>query len=360
MKRERLYSIATLLKERVFNVLGWQLKGEPVIKEAEDILLLMVETGKKVLKVGVEYRKALLRATPSSSLQDEMDIVMVAAPHIGHAQLERLKANNVNAIDETGNYYFSYRSGKDHMILYEFNHKSKAARLPRIGAFSPKAGYMVMCLLTAERFEISTMRELQAKTGVSLSGIFSICEAMKRNNLIDYSKSLPIRVLNPSRFLDEWAAYYKLRLAPKINRQGYLISVKRIVDKESGEVAVQHLDWREGASVLLDYMPKSALTGVQAAQSVSRFYALEIGEILVNNLHEAERELTRQFILTPTSRNPDMILIEPYNSSSFVGINEEGKFRTAHPIQIYLDLLTSDDPRANEFSEIYREQALGY
>ncbi len=360
MKRERLYNIATLLNEKVFNVLGWKLKEKPVIKETEGILFLTVGTGKKALKVGVEYRKALLRATPSSSLQDEADIVMVAAPHIGHAQLERLKANNVNAIDETGNYYFSYRSGKDHMILYEFNHKSKATRLPRIDAFSPKAGYMVMSLLTAERFEISTMRELQTKTGVSLSGIFSICEAMKRNDLIDYSKSLPIHVLNPSRFLDEWAAYYKLRLAPKINRQGYLISVKRIVDKESGEVAVQHLDWREGASVLLDHMPKSALTGVQAAQSVSRFYALEVGEILVSNLHEAERELTRQFILTPTSRNPDLILIEPYNSSSFVGINEEGKFRTAHPIQIYLDLLTSDDPRANEFSEIYREQALGY
>lgn len=360
MEKERLYNITTLFKEKILNVLGWQLKNEPLLKEAEGILFLMVETGKKVLKVGVEYRKTLLRTTSSSFLPDEVDIVMVAAPYIGYAQLERLKANNVNAIDEAGNYYFSYRSGKDRVTLYEFNHRSKATRLSRIDAFSPKAGYVVMALLTAERFEISTMRKLQAITEVSLSGIFSICEAMKRNDLIDYSKSLPIRVLNPSRFLDEWAAYFKQRLAPKLNRQGYLISVKKIVDKESREVDVQHLDWREGASVLLDQIQSSALTGVQAAQSVSRFYAVEVGEILVSHLHEAERELTRKFILTPMIRNPNLILIEPYNSSAFIGINEEGKFRKAHPIQIYLDLLTSDDPRANEFAEIYREKALGY
>jgi hypothetical protein len=360
MERARLYNILVLLKERVFSVLGWQLKTEPVIIGMEGQLIFIVETGKKALTIGVEYKNTVLRVVKPASFQENVDIAIVAAQHIDGAMMERLKANDICAIDEDGNYYFSYRSGRDRALLYEFGHKSKKGRSPRIDAFSPKAGYVVMSLLTAERFEIGTMRDVQAQTGVSLSGIFSICETMKRKCLISYSRTEPIHVLNPTQFLDEWAIYYKQKLAPKLSRQGYLMTIKKIVDKDTGEAVQQHIPWGEGAKILLDQFPQSALTGVQAAQSLSRFYSLNTGEILVSNLQLAERELGRHFLLTKTSRYPDLVLIEPYNGSAFIGINDTGAMRTAHPIQVYLDLVISDDPRANEFAEIYREKALAY
>jgi|GEM_PF-1657674 len=360
MKKARLYNISALLREKVFDVLGWQLITDPVIMEMESQLSFIVETGKKKLNIGIEYNNAILRAIKPASFQEKVDIAIVATEHIDGAMMARLKANDICAIDEAGNYYFSYRSGKDRVLLYEFGHKSKTRRLPRIEAFSPKAGYVVMSLLTAERFEIGTMRDVQAQTGVSLSGIFSICETMKRKGLISYSRTEPIHVLNPTQFLDEWATYYKLKLAPKLKRQGYLITIKKIVDKEAGETIQQRVTWGEGAKILLDQMHQAALTGVQAAQSFSHFYSLNTGELLVSNLQTAERELSSHFVLTKTSRYPDLVLIEPYNGSAFFGMNESAVMRTANPIQVYLDLVISDDPRANEFAEIYRGKALAY
>lgn len=360
MERDRLYSIVALLREKVFNVLGWQFKTEPIIKGMESQLSFIVATGKNSIKIGIEYKSAILRVVRPLSFQENVDIAIVAARHIDGATMERLKAKDICAMDEAGNYYFSYRTGKDCVLLYEFGHKSKKSRSPRLDAFSPKAGYVVMSLLTAEGFEIGTMRDVQALTGVSLSGIFSICEAMKRQGLISYSRTEPIHVLNPTQFLDEWAMYYKQKLAPKLSRQGYLMTIKKVVDKETGEAVQQRIPWDDAAKIILDQLPQSALTGVQAAQLLSRFYSLNTGEILVSNLQTAERELGKQYLLTKTSRYPDLIVIEPYNGSAFIGMNETTERRTAHPIQVYLDLVISEDPRANEFAEIYREKALAY
>lgn len=356
-KRQRLLS---LLKENVLDVLGWQI--QPDYRSSDEphqanTITLQVNTGKKMLTLGIEYKNVLLDAL--LPVHDKVDIAIVAAPHIGKTMMERLKANRVSAFDETGNYSFFYRNGKERIMLCEFGHRPQTKRPPRIDAFSPKAGYVAMALLTAEGFEIGTLRDLQAQTALSLGGIYAICEAMKRQELIDYSRSKSIRILNPKRFLDEWAAYYSLRLAPKLTRVGYRLATKTI-DSKTGETLLKLLDWKQGVPVLFNALPQSALTGVQAAQSVSRYYSLDTAEVLVSDLQTAEMQLRRHCLLTKTLHSPDIVLVAPYNSSAFMFMNEQAQLRTANPIQIYLDLISSEDQRANELGEIYREKALGY
>jgi hypothetical protein len=157
-----------------------------------------------------------------------------------------------------------------------------------------------MVLLHAPHFTIPTMRDLKEKTGVSLGGLNTICKAMKTQGLITYSHSEPIQIVNPTRFLDEFASYYKLRLAPKLVRKGYIASKKEAVDKESKEVVIERVHWREAAAVLQEALPNMVLTGVQAAQSESTYYAIDIGEILIDDIKTAELKLSLRVISVVT------------------------------------------------------------
>jgi hypothetical protein len=357
-------NIVMLLKEKIFDELKWSVgrsntNDSVVGSQNTGSTFIKVNTGSKVLRIKLEYKKIFL-SPPMPVKSENWDMVIYATSYIPPSMMERIKANRASVIDEVGNCFFYYERGKERVMFYEFGHVSEKKRPPRVQAFSPKACYVAMALLHAKDFEMRTMRDLQIATKLSLGGIYGICNAMKRNGLIDYSHSKTIRINEPTRFLDEFATYYKLNLAPKIQRHGYLLSRKKIIDKESGETTVERVNWREGATAIQEEMPKTALTGVQAAQSVTRYYTMDIGEILVSHRTSAEVALMQQFVLTPTGQRPDFYLIEPYNNSAFIQMSEGETPRTANPIQIYLDLVSSEDQRANELGEIYREEKIGY
>jgi hypothetical protein len=143
-------------------------------------------------------------------------------------------------------------------------------------------------------------------------------------------------------------------------RKGYIAAKKKIVDKESKEVVIERVHWRELGQVLQTSMPNAVLTGVQAAQSESTYYAIDIGEMLVDDIKTAELILRRHFLTAPTEHRADFYLVVPYNHSAFMYPNDEEQMRRANRIQIYLDLMSSDDQRANELGAIYREKAIGY
>jgi len=345
------------LKVKVFEPLKWIVTAEESI-EPFRVVKLTVDTGSKILKIWVEYKPALLGAIAKEG--KEVDIVVLGTKYMSKPMLEQFKAQGISVIDEAGNYFFSYQRGKERVWLYEFGHKPETLRPPRIDAFSPKACFVAMALLHAPDFSIPTMRDLKEKTGVSLGGLNTICKAMKTRGLITYSHSEPIQVANPTRFLDEFASYYKVRLAPKLMRKGYIAAKKKIVDKESKEVVIERVHWREAAAVLQEALPNMVLTGVQAAQSESTYYAIDIGEILIDDIKTAELILRRHFLTAPTEHRADFYLVVPYNHSAFMYPNDEEQLRRANRIQIYLDLISSDDPRANELGAIYREKAIGY
>jgi hypothetical protein len=345
------------LKVKVFEPLKWIVTAEESI-EPFRVVKLTVDTGSKILKIWVEYKPALLGAIAKEG--KEVDIVVLGTKYMSKPMLEQFKAQGISVIDEAGNYFFSYQRGKERVWLYEFGHKPETLRPPRIDAFSPKACFVAMALLHAPDFSIPTMRDLKEKTGVSLGGLNTICKAMKTRGLITYSHSEPIQVANPTRFLDEFASYYKVRLAPKLMRKGYIAAKKKIVDKESKEVVIERVHWREAAAVLQEALPNMVLTGVQAAQSESTYYAIDIGEILIDDIKTAELILRRHFLTAPTEHRADFYLVVPYNHSAFMYPNDEEQMRRANRIQIYLDLMSSDDQRANELGAIYREKAIGY
>lgn len=353
MHKDKLKHVAMLINEKVIQKAGWGVMEELEINEKQNELILKVQSKKK-LKIGIRYKR-MITGIALPNFQQAVDIKMLAAQHIPKTMMARLKNEEINAIDETGNLYFSYKNGKENLLFYEFENKPPKKRPVRNRVFSPKAGFVVMALLNAKDFQVQTMRELQAKTGVSLSGIFSICKTMQENFLIEYSYSKPIRVLNPGQLLDEWAAYSLQFLTPKTEREGYQIH-RKAEDAETGEKNLAPAPWQEAAKLLFQKFESVALTGVQSAQSVSKFYSIDVGEVLVGSLKLAETELRQQFVMTKSNK-PDLVLIEPYNGSAFLETTEQ---RTANPVQIYLDLLASDDPRANEFADIYREKALGY
>jgi hypothetical protein len=357
-------NIVMLLKEKIFDELKWSVgrsntNDSTVGSQNTGSTFIEVNTGSKVLRIKLEYKKIFL-SPPMPVKSENWDMVIYATSYIPPSMMERIKANRASVIDEVGNCFFYYERGKERVMFYEFGHKSEKKRLPRNQAFSPKACYVAMALLHAEGFEIGTMRDLQIATKLSLGGIYGICEAMKRNGLIDYSHSRSIRINEPTRFLDEFATYYKVNLAPKIQQQGYVLSKKKVVDKKSSETIGERVNWREGANILQKEMPETALTGVQAAQSITNYYAIDIGEILVSHIETAKLMLKQNFTITPTEQHPDFYLIKPYNSSAFMQVSEMEALRTANPIQIYLDLISSQDQRANELGEIYREEKIGY
>lgn len=356
MHEDKLKHVAMLFNEKVIRKAGWEMLEEPHIDEKHNEIYMDVK-GQKKLKIGIRYKR-MITGTALPKFQQAVDIKMLAAQHLPKAIMARIKNEAINAIDETGNFNFSYKNGKENLMFYEFENKPPKKRPVRNQAFSPKAGFVVMALLNAKDFRIQTMRELQAKTGVSLSGISSICKTLQQNHFIDYSYSKPIRVLNPGQFLDEWAAYSLQFLAPKTGREGY--QIHRVAkDVETGEKNMTRTPWQKATDLLFHKFESAALTGVQAAQSVSKFYSLDVGEVLIGSLKLAESELRQQFVITKSNK-PDLVLIEPYNGSAFMEMTDTPEQRTANPIQIYLDLLASDDPRANEFADIYREKALGY
>ncbi|ACF14191.1 hypothetical protein Ctha_1734 [Chloroherpeton thalassium ATCC 35110] len=197
MNRDKLRYIARLLTEKVLDPVGWQIKDDTHISEKNSELLMDVVSGKRILKIGIRY-KQMLTGTKPPEFQDTADIAMLAAPHIPKTMMERLKTANVCAIDETGNYYFFYKRGKERLMLYEFGNEPPKKRPVRNQPFSPKAGFVTMALLCAKDFEVPTMRELQARTGVSLSGIFLI-HLMKMKNDFLPSFSLPLSCLSSGK-----------------------------------------------------------------------------------------------------------------------------------------------------------------
>lgn len=345
--------------------LDWHIASEMVIEPSRAVKLA-VDTGRKTLTVGVLYKQTLLDAAIRE--KQDADIAVLGTKYVGKPMLARFKAQGVSVMDEAGNYFFSYQHGKERVWLCEFGYKPEKTRPPRIDAFSPKACYVAMALLHAPDFAIPTMRDLQAETKLSLGGLNAICKAMKTQGFITYSHAEPIQVANPTRFLDELASYYKLRLAPKLVRNGYIAAKKKLIDKHTKSFVMERVHWREAVALLQESMPNVVLTGVQAAQSESTYYAIDIGELLTDDMKSAELLLSRQFQLSPTAQRADFYLIAPYNSSALMyptnsdpaPSSERLALKRANRIQIYLDLISSDDQRANELGAIYRENAIGY
>lgn len=357
MQENGLTSVIRNLKERIIEPLGWLVHAETVVEPLR-VARLEVETGRKVLTMEVRYYAALIDLFPKKKSNGEC--VIFGTRHLGKTMVERFKAAGISVIDESGNYFFSYQNGEERVWAFEFGNKSEVKRQLRVEPFSPKASFVAMALLHAPLFSIPTMRDLQKATGISLGGLNSICKTMKERKLITYSRSEPIRVVNPSRFLDEFASYYKLRLAPKFQRKGYVAVKKRISDKGAKEITLERVNWRDIGKILQETLQDVLLTGVQAAQSETSYYETSVGEFLVADIKTAENVLKQHFQVSPTIGQADFIFISPYNSSALMYPREQERTRLANKIQVYLDLIASDDLRANELGAIYREKAIGY
>ncbi len=362
-KEQLLNETLEILQSEVLERLEWKLQRRRYStgdgKSLIDVKFVLQSINDKKIKGGIIWKNRVLPAqiVPlKESLMREMvreslDIIIIASSEIGRQAMIKLRENKMSFVDISGNYYFEYpfsaKRNEHRISLFEYGHQAKKIKTTRSEIFSLKSGSVVHTLLSQKKFQIQNMRELAQITGLSLGGQQQICASLKHSGLIEYSRKDPIRVIDPTRMLDAWSEYYMIKIRSKVLRVRFQIG-----DEKS---------WKDIVELLSHENMEYCLTGVQAAQRWSDYYLLNIGEILVPMIDIYERFLVRSGMkITRTNREADFVLIQPFNESAFIGMDRSQAIPIAHPVQIYLDLISSDDPRAQEFAQYVREKALGY
>ncbi|MBX3728977.1 MAG: hypothetical protein KF858_07310 [Candidatus Sumerlaeia bacterium] len=272
---------------------------------------------------------------------------MLLVPYLSEEKLAELEVARLSAVDLCGNgaVYIDgvltvYRTGRRNLF---------PASAPIKNVYRRNSSLVPRVLLSCPRFaavqevwrEINArnpMVQCQSRTPMSLATVSKVLKSLEEDLTVDRSEG--IRLLQPARLLDRLSANYE---PPAIrSRRAFKLD-------ESPEAIAASLA-REAAALAL---PVQA-TGLS---SVNRFAVMQRSELMSVYCPEPDA-LAARLNARETDRFPNLELLETEDERVYFDGEEDGEFRWASALQVWLELMTGDK-RDRETADQVREVLLG-
>jgi hypothetical protein len=260
---------------------------------------------------------------------------LLFSQYVAPAIADELVAHGVQYIDAVGNQYLQI--GDRYFV------RSSGKRPPRTTPLEHKStqptGYLVYFALLADvALRDAPIRTIASAVGVSKSAVSNAISKLEAQKLIvrrrNHASWVDTRAL-----LERWLVGYTEVVRPRMFLGGY-----RTQDPEAIRLEKQleaHVPARVGW----------AFGGGAAAYRLTGHYR---GEKTVVHLTDPALDLSRALRAVRTENNPTLILLRASGPLLLQGVSP----RTAHPILVYTELLSSGDERAREAAGEIREQLL--
>ena len=154
----------------------------------------------------LEY-KSQLRPSTVGLLRELRPGALVVSHHITRAVGELLRERGLNYVDAAGNASLRYAG-----VVVEIERRASSldsqARPATTSLFTPAAMPVVLSLLNNPDLLFAPLREIQARSHVSLGTVQKVVEALRRDGLKDLREGGPQQRARWRRLLDGWVSAY--------------------------------------------------------------------------------------------------------------------------------------------------------
>lgn len=277
----------------------------------------------QVERFAVEYKAPGTPKQIESAAQQVLQYVrgnptlrpMIAAPYLREDLIEKLVAEEISAVDLSGNYavvvpgrWLIMRTGKKNRY---------PSNAPIKNVYRGKSSLVARALMLRAEFQSASAiaNELESVARVSLPTISKVLKSLEEDLIIERRES--IRVIQSDRLLDNLAENYE----PPVVRN-------RIIGKASRgleNITMATLN-AEGTQIRYAMSEPSRYTVLPSSERIIRIYA------------ESINRLSETLSIDSSTRFPDIELLETRDPTVYYGRRRENGQVWASPLQIYLEL----------------------
>ncbi len=255
---------------------------------------------------------------------EERDNCILITDYVSAKMAERLKAQNIQFLDISGN---AYLNASPLYVMVKGNKRlgENRERVPRSRAFQKAGTKVVYLLLRHPELQRAPLRKIAEAAGVSLGSVSAVVTNLERLKFLVSKGKFGLQLKRTDKLLLRWTTAYAEVLRPKLVLGRY--------------TAKDRTWWRNAV------LPETASWGGEVAAAKSTGYL--IPETITLYTHAALGKLLGQFRLR---KDPDgeIEILEAFwrrESASDAG-------DTVNPIIVYADLLATADSRNLEAAKI--------
>ncbi|MBW2149955.1 MAG: helix-turn-helix domain-containing protein [Deltaproteobacteria bacterium] len=299
----------------------------------------------KADQMPIRFKFAILNFPKYSTINNlintlEMDgiyteLVILFSPYITQEMAEYLDSKSINYVDLVGNCRFVIGT-KYHISKSGKRPPKKEFKLPRISVQGLK---LIFSLLADPILIKHSVREIASLAGISKSSAANWLQNLEEEGLLGRTKK-SLQIIEKEKLLNRWLEGYKSILLPEIFIGSYMTPFKFPHDLE-----------KQVMRVLNDNGIAFAQGEFTAAWELVRHYR---GTHATFHIHKLNQTLLNDIKAVP-ARDGNLVLMDFVNTISLRGRTS----LAVHPLLIYTQLISMNDPRAIETAKIIYEENLG-
>jgi hypothetical protein len=311
----------------------------------EAIFSIQVNGEKEPYLLQVIFKGSFDRAVVDRLLQDLTTSdggveTLVVTPYVNPSLAEYMNSKSLNFIDSAGNVrlalggsFFAFVKGRK---LKEGSPNVLKSKI---------AGYQTIFSILAEPSLIKQpVRHIAEVAGVGKSAVSSRITKLAHDGYIGKS-TRGWEIIRYDDLLDLWLTGYSEVVAPRLVLGKYKT---RISDPDELESAIEKF-WETFPIGPYNW----AWGGLSAEWRMVRYYRGDITTL--HTTSDNGRPIMNANLLLEThalpSEDGNLIILKPFGSISLMGIAEH----LVHPLLVYTQLITSNDPRARESAQEIRD-----
>lgn len=275
---------------------------------------------------------------------DDNVVLLLAAYSISPGAKELLREEHCAYFDAGGSLYVASNG-----LLVDRERPPAPSEARAIRSLFTGTRARVLLTMLVHCDEWMNVKQVSEEANISAATASSVLQAMELNDWVVAEGSGPHkqrRVRRPHEVLDAWTKFAEMRKPPKQRR--YYIPIRNFDDMTN-----------RVPQVFAAHAVEYELTGEAAAQHYSPWlthinvlrFRLVYSERAVAALTELKSQLTTE--------GSNLSVMEVSSPKELVHRREEGGVWYAHPIQVYLDLLTMEG-RARDAAQHLRETRIGF
>jgi len=293
-------------------------------------------------RVVVEYKGSCARASVLSGAEHLRrvaaghDVPVFAAPYLSPMARELCEKAGVSWMDLSGNARIVAPGLR---IVIEGKPNAFPSRGRPATVFAPRSARVARHLLLAPARGWKQL-ELAKGTGLDDGSVSRIVRRLVEDRLLVRDDDNTLRVPDPSKLLDAWAADYDF--TRHTIRAGHITAT-------SGQALLERI------VKSLDGRAPYAATGLAAAWLYTKFASFRLATVFL--AEPIEDDLLKELGFRDEPRGANTWLVTPKDAGVFDGSTVVEGVRCVHPVQAYLDLLGQPE-RAKEAAAELRSRRL--
>ncbi|MCX6647287.1 MAG: type IV toxin-antitoxin system AbiEi family antitoxin [bacterium] len=289
---------------------------------------IKVQPGSKVNVLHAVFKGSVNRAIIDRMLYElsrkELEKLILIVPYVNPSLAEYMNEKEVNFLDLAGNYRLAL--GKN---FYVFTKGRKLATGSPYVSKAKIAGYQVIFAILSEPALLNEpVRSVAEVAGVGKSAVAARITKLAKDGLIGRTTK-GWRITRYDDLLDRWIIGYSEIIRPRLFMGSYK---SRIEDIEKREAIIEE--------ILKPNSEPWAWGGLSASWRMVDHYRTETSTV---HIETTPLLVIMKLDALPTS-DTNLVFMRPLGPLSMQGVSEH----LVHPLLVYTQLITSDDPRARE------------